>query len=227
VTDGQAVTDAETATDARALVLHAVARTVPRLGRPTLVGIDGVDGAGKTTFADALAAHLGGRPVLRVSVDDFHHPRATRHARGRLSPEGFWLDSFDYAALRSRVLNPVGPGGSRLVRIASHDLATDGYVDPDPVAVADDTVVIVDGLFLHRPELAGAWDVTVFLAVPFEVTVARMVTRDGAPPDVDDPANRRYVEAQRHYLATCSPAHRATLVVENSDPADPRVVSRP
>jgi uridine kinase len=221
------VTDGPAAADARALVLDAVARTVPRLERPTLVGIDGVDGAGKTTFADALAAHLAGRPVLRVLFDDFHHPRATRYARGRLSPEGFWLDSFDYAAFRSRVLGPAGPGGSRLVRLASHDLATDAYVDPDPVAVADDAVVIVDGLFLHRPELAGAWDVTVFLAVPFEVTVARMVTRDGAPPDVDDPANRRYVEAQRHYLATCSPAHRATLVVENSDPADPRVVSRP
>jgi len=51
------------------------------------VGIDGVDGAGKTTFADALATTLQqqGRPVVRVSVDDFHHPRAIRYARGRMA----------------------------------------------------------------------------------------------------------------------------------------------
>ncbi|MEN0130558.1 MAG: hypothetical protein AAGC49_14025 [Brevundimonas sp.] len=208
-------------TATRVQVLEEVARAVPHLARPVLVGIDGVDGAGKTTFADALAANMGDRPVLRVSIDDFHHPRAVRHARGRQSPEGFWLDSFDYPAFRSRVLDPLASGGSGLVRLASHDLASDAYVDPAPVAVPADAVVVVDGIFLQRPELAAAWDLTVFLDVPFEVTLARMVVRDGAPPGVDDPANARYVEAQRHYLATCSPADRAGLVVDNSDPAHP------
>ncbi|MBG6190730.1 uridine kinase [Arthrobacter sp. CAN_A212] len=43
--------------------------------RRTLVGIDGVDGAGKTTFADALAEYLRrqGQSVVRVSLDHFHH----------------------------------------------------------------------------------------------------------------------------------------------------------
>ena len=210
-------------TGCRAHVLDEIARAVPHLARPALVGIDGVDGAGKTTFADALGAHVRDRPVLRVTIDDFHHPRAVRHAKGRHSPEGFWLDSFDYAAFRSRVLDPLAPAGSRLVRLASHDLASDAYVDPAPVAVPADAVVVVDGIFLQRPELTAAWDLTVFLDVPFEVTLARMVVRDGAPPAVDDPANARYVEAQRHYLTTCSPADRAEFVVENSDPAHPLV----
>jgi len=61
------------------------------------VGIDGVDGAGKTTFADELAAALApfGRPVIRAGVDGFHHPRAVRYRRGRESPEGFFRDSYD------------------------------------------------------------------------------------------------------------------------------------
>lgn len=48
------------------------------------VGIDGVDGAGKTTLADALGPVVSGRgrPTIRASVDDFHHPRAIRYARG-------------------------------------------------------------------------------------------------------------------------------------------------
>ena len=61
------------------------------------IAIDGVDGAGKTTLADALAPLVTaqGRPTIRASVDDFHHPRAVRYARGRYSPDGFYLDSYD------------------------------------------------------------------------------------------------------------------------------------
>lgn len=44
------------------------------------VGVDGVDGAGKTFFADELAGLLAARgvPVIRASVDGFHHPAEVR-----------------------------------------------------------------------------------------------------------------------------------------------------
>src|SRR3712207_6714848 len=96
---------------ARRAVLEDVAARLPDLAPDGVrVGIDGVDGVGKTVFADHLAAVLSaaGRPVVRVSADDFHRPRALRHRRGRDSPEGSWLDSYDYPALRRRVLDPFG-----------------------------------------------------------------------------------------------------------------------
>ena len=76
----------------RADVVTAVAAAVGA-GRPpdcVRVGVDGVDGAGKTTFADELARALRaeGRPVVRVSLDDFHNPRAVRYRLGRESPAG-------------------------------------------------------------------------------------------------------------------------------------------
>jgi uridine kinase len=96
------------------------------------VGIDGVDGSGKTTFANELSDVLQslGRKVIRVSVDDFHNIRELRYRRGRSSPEGFWLDAFDYDRLRADVLEPLGPGGSRRYRPAAHDLASDQVLDP-------------------------------------------------------------------------------------------------
>lgn len=51
--------------------------------------------------------------TVRVSLDGFHHPAAVRHRRGRHSPEGFFLDSYDYAAFRRLVLDPLAPGGAR------------------------------------------------------------------------------------------------------------------
>ena len=65
---------------------------------PVRVAIDGVDAAGKTTLADALAGVLiqRGRAVIRASIDGFHRPRAERHRQGANSPEGYYADSFDY-----------------------------------------------------------------------------------------------------------------------------------
>lgn len=56
------------------------------------VGIDGVMGAGKTVFADALAALV---PATRLSIDEFHRPAELR--------VDYYTDAFDLAALRAAV----------------------------------------------------------------------------------------------------------------------------
>jgi uridine kinase len=192
-------------------LLRVVADRLPAKG---LVAVDGVDGAGKTTFCDDLASVLraDGRVVVRASVDDFHHPRAVRWQRGRASPEGFFLDSFDYERFVERLLVPFAAG--RPFQRASHDLGTDEYVEPPAEVAPPSAILLVDGIFLHRDELADRWDFSVFLDVDFAVSVARMAVRDGSPSDPDDPRNRRYVEGQRLYLAHCDPAKRADLVID-------------
>jgi len=51
----------------------------------TRFAVDGIDCAGKTTFADRLAPLLE-RPVVRASEDDFLHPAAIRsRARARVA----------------------------------------------------------------------------------------------------------------------------------------------
>lgn len=196
-------------------MLNEVADLLPAEG---LVAVDGVDGAGKTTFCDHLAEVLRarGRAVVRASVDDFHHARAVRWQRGRTSPEGFFLDSYDYPRFAGHLLTPFAAG--QPFRRASHDLASDEYVDAPFEAAPPSAILLVDGIFLHRDELVGHWDFSVFLSVDFAVSVARMAVRDGSPSDPDDPRNRRYVEGQRLYLATCDPAARASLVIDyNAD----------
>jgi uridine kinase len=194
----------------------------------TRVGVDGVDGSGKTVFAAELAAALreSGRDVVQVSLDDFHHVREVRYRLGRTSPEGFWLDSFDYARFADEVLKPLGPGGSGCYRPRGHDLATDEVLDGPFLRAPAGAVLVVDGLFLHRRELEGLWDFTVLLDVPFEVAAARMAVRDGSHPDPDHPSMARYVQAQRRYFAERAPWERADLVIDNADVERP-VVSTP
>jgi uridine kinase len=76
--------------------------------------------------------------------------------------------------------------------------------------------VLVDGLFLHRDELAGHWEFSVFLDVPFDISVPRVASRDATTADRDSPSVRRYVGAQEIYLAECSPRRRASMLIDNS-----------
>jgi uridine kinase len=77
-----------------------------------LVVVDGADGAGKTVLADELARLLP--TSVRASLDDFHHPRAHRHALGRTG-ETVWERDFDYPAVRRELLDPWrrGSGAAR------------------------------------------------------------------------------------------------------------------
>lgn len=199
------------------------------VAHPTRVAIDGVDAAGKTTLADELAVVMrgAGREVIRASVDGFHKPRAERYARGRDSPVGYYLDSFDYHALRTSLLEPLGPDGSRLYRPAAFDLRDDTPVSPEPRSAADRTVLLFDGVFLLRPELRDMWDVRILVSAGFDETLRRAVERDasllGSADEVKRRYRARYIPGQEIYFAQARPDLLADAVVTNDDPAAPRL----
>ncbi len=216
-------------TTTRYAVLRDLATRVVALrpGERVAVAVDGFDGAGKTVFADELAAAIGlvegGRDVLRVTIDGFHRPRCERVARGR-GPASFYEDSYDYGAFRRFVIEPFRRGAP--VTPAVNDVEADRPVSPARVDVGSDTVLLIDGIFLQRPELAEVWDATVWLEVPFAVSVPRGNARfgDGHDPDPEAATNRRYVGGQRLYLAAADPRARATWVIDNTDLEAPRLL---
>ena len=188
-----------------------------------------MDGAGKTVFADELAAVLraGLEPVIRAGVDGFHNPRAVRYRRGRGSPQGYFEDSYDYAGLRTVLLDPLAPGGSGRYRTAIFDHRTDAPVVSPELQAGPGSILLFDGIFLHRPELRSYWDFSIFLDVALQTSVGRCALRDGTPPDPSAAANRRYVEGQQLYLRTCNPRAWATLTIDNNDLWAPSIVESP
>ena len=192
------------------------------------VGIDGVDGAGKTVFGDELAHVLeaSGRTVIRASVDSFHNPRAARYRLGRDSPRGFFLDSYDYDTLKAALLEPLSPGGTGRYRKAVFDHRLDAPVPAPEARALPGSVLVFDGIFLHRPELRRYWDVSVFLEVGFSTSVPRGAARGEGSPDPRAPQNRRYIEGQRLYLRGCTPERHATFVINNENLAAPFFIGR-
>ncbi len=200
------------------------------LPHPTRVAIDGIDAAGKTTLAGELVAPLErmGRQVVRASIDGFHRPREERYRRGKDSPEGYYCDSFDHAAVRRELLEPLGPCGDRRYRTAPFDYREDAPVDSPLLQAPVDAILLFDGVFLLRPELVGCWDLTIFVHVGFETSLARALERDfplfGDGEAVRERYEKRYLPGQELYFAESRPQERAAIVVFNEDVADPRLV---
>ncbi len=186
-----------------------------------IIAVDGLDGAGKTHFADALAKQLktGHRSVFRASIDDFHRPRVERYARGRDSAEGFYLDSYDYRTFRRVLVEPFRIGRIGSFVLKDFDLTRDREYEPKWSSGPDDALLIVDGIFLNRPELRGIWNYSIWLDVEPEVTAMRMLKRDGeaAIPE-------RYTGGQELYLKDAKPRDAATAIIDNNDFDHPRRV---
>lgn len=210
-------------------VLQVVTTYVARvdLGHPVRVGVDGVCGAGKTTFARDLAAMVRavGRPVVQLDSDGFHHVRARRRRNTDDPARGYYEDAYDLDAVADRVLRPLGPGGDRRYAAAVHDLVSDEVVDLDHLVADPDAVVILDMTFLQRGSLRELWDEVVFLDVDEAVATERGVRRDASALGGIEAARsaweQRYMAACRIYLAEEDPAASASVVIEHSDPRRP------
>lgn len=194
-------------TPARDAVLDEVASLVRAI--PALVGIDGHSSVGTSTFADELAARLDG--ACRSTTDSFHNPRAVRLPPNVDPAESYVSLSHDLNRLRWYVLDPFRAGDGRPWRAAAFDEPSNSPVDAPEEPVPADGVLLFDGLFLHRPELAPYWDLTVLLVAPSR-----------APTE-----GHRYVDGWRLYLERCRPEERATIVIDNDDLAAPSIVRRP
>lgn len=202
---------------------------------PVRVAIDGRSAAGKSTLGDELAALLGPRrPVIRASVDDFYGLWLHRHNRRYLSAEAFYSGAYDYSALRSLLLGPLGPGGSRRYRTRWHGSWNEGGIDEPEQVASDAAALIVEGVFLLRPELNGHWDVRVFVDIDVEQSLERGVERDLT---LDEPATRavrreqrvrvyqeRYLPADESYLRVVNPISLADIVVDNRALENPRLI---
>ncbi|ACQ80438.1 uridine kinase [Beutenbergia cavernae DSM 12333] len=218
-------------TPQRADVLRRIADHLGamRPGHPLRVGVDGVCGVGKSTFARDLAAAMGqtDRPVVHLDSDAFHHVRERRRRQGHLSGRGYYEDAYDFDALADRVLRPLGPGGTRTYAVRVLDFASDAVIADETAHASGDAVVIFDATFLQRDELRDLWDAVVYLHADEDAALARALARDmtalGGEESARAAYESRYAAACRIYLDEQDPRRRASIVVEHTDPDRPQV----
>lgn len=188
-----------------------------------VIAVDGPRGAGTRQFADGLAEVFreNGREAARASMEDFHAARSARARQGEDSPRGYYEDSYDYSTFRRVLIDPFRLGGSTGFQTKAFDLHRNAPVIASWLTGPADLVLIVDGVFLNRPEISGIWNASVYLDVDDATRYARLAASEGLDADPAAAANARYVGGQRLYQEQVAPQSAASAVVDNTDPEHP------
>ncbi len=202
-----------------------------------IVAIDGPTGTGTRQFADDLAATVRtlGHEVFRASIEDFHTPRSLRERNGRFSPSALYEDGYDYSVLQRVLLDPFRATSGTGFVLAAFDANRDAPFQSRWTTASPDALLIIDGRFLNRKQLAGFWNYSVWLESSREAADAAVAERavGAVQPGSDqavigDPLVEELCEeAQRDrgadalYWAEAEPRGVATAIIDNNDPEHP------
>jgi uridine kinase len=173
-----------------------------------LVAIDGPGGSGKSTLAAEVAERLGPDRAAVVHGDDFYRPMSPEQ-RLLLSPQEGYDWYFDWQRLRDQVLIPLASGAA--AQYQRYDWLTGELAPGELHQVARSGVVIVEGVYTARPELARYYNLTVWVDAPREVCMRRLDERghDHGPGNWSE----RWRAAEEHYIAATEPGIRLDMSV--------------
>jgi len=216
----------------RAALIGTVSSWIAELSTGRLrVAVDGLTGAGKTSFGHELAAALRrlGRATMRASMDDFKHPwrHAREHGYDRVSGAGYYRNVHDFASARDLLLIPAGPAGSGEVALCGHDPLTGLDHRDTVVRTPPGTILVVDTVFAFRPEYDDCWEYRIWLDVDPQTALRRGVSRDAEAEGIDEATRLhrdRYQPAEKIYLAEVCPQDLADVIIDNRDLANPRIL---
>ncbi len=181
-----------------------------------VIGINGIDGAGKTKFAEALETHLKTQkiPTQLIQLDDFHNPKAIRYA-GADQADNYYNRSFNIGLVIDKLLSPVKKKQSVSLKLTTLDWQTDKYENVRKYIIKPNTIVILEGVFLFRKELAPYIDFKVFLDISLEESKKRATTRD--PEANVKKYDTKYLTAQQRYLLEYPPNKVADIIIDNTN----------
>lgn len=100
-----------------------------------------------------------------------------RYAKGKESARGYYEDAHDYTAFKERLLMPLGPNGNLQYETISHNLITDMSVHNEPLLATQNMILIVDGTFLLKKDVAYLFDYKIFVDTNFEIARKRGAKR--------------------------------------------------
>jgi len=189
-----------------------------------IVTVDGIDGSGKSTFADRLAAALALKQLAPcvVRIDDFR--QALDWAAGD-DATLYYDHYFDLSAVAA--LAAGFAAGSGTLTVPTFDGLAGIAGRERTLTTSETAVLVVEGVFIRRLAWPGGTR-HVYLKVPFETGRSRVLARDVArgrdPGEVERRWRLRYQPAQERYLRECRPDTTATLVLENATSGPPRLV---
>jgi len=172
---------------------------------PLLVAIDGRSGAGKSTLAAAVSARTG---AAVIDGDDFY-AGGSAEMWDAMTPSQMVAHCIDWRSERA-VLTDLSH--RRTAFWLPYDWKVDdGSRSTIPLSCQPADVVVLEGAYSARPELADLLTVRVLLDTPDPIRRQRLLEREGEQYRAEWEA--RWARAEEHYFDAVMSEARFDLVV--------------
>lgn len=185
------------------------------------VGINGIEGTGKTVFCNKLTQYLIQNKLnaIPVSIDGYHNTKEIRYKQGRDSAKGYYEDGYSEMEFVEKVLKSSQnqkPNYTAMV----HDLETDEVLHLKPETLSENAIIVTDGAYLFKDIYVPHWDLKIYLKTYFETAANRGINRDlqllGGFEKAKEKYANRYHLASKMYIEANEPENKADIIINNS-----------
>lgn len=191
-----------------------------------IVGINGVDTSGKTTFTRKLKKELEnkGFHVETISIDDFHNESEIRY-KNPDPIQGYIDDGFDLENLEN-FLREIKQDNIEKKKMIHLNLDNDTFSNEKIYTFKDNTVILLEGVLLYREPINKYFDFKIFLEIPFEEVLKRAEKRDVPKFGIEflDKYRNKYIPVQKKYLREYKVKETCDLIIDNTDFDNPIII---
>jgi len=192
-------------------ILDLAAERQKGVDRPVVIAIDGPSCSGKSILATAVALRSG---ASVLEGDDFYRdtlPSLSTAQREAMSDAAVVDAVIDWVRLRDQALVPLRAGEAATFQPYDWD-ANDGRLAPPRIIPAAE-VIIVEGVYAARPELAELIDLTVYLGIDPGLRADRYAEREADDPDLQ----RFWERGERYYFSVVRPPASFDIQLDDQD----------
>lgn len=196
--------------------------------KPIIIGINGVDTSGKTTFASYFETFLKwkGHKTQLIHLDDFHNELKIRKAMEN-EIDSYIANAFNLEVLTNTILEPASKNETVNCQLNLLDLDSDKFTNKKHFAIDQETIILIEGVLLFRPPIDKYLDIRIFIDISFEEVLKRAEERDVPKYGVSflDIYKGKYIPVQQKYISTWKPKENSDIVINNNDVFHPHLMN--
>ena len=169
-----------------------------------IICIDGGGGAGKSTFAEHLKAHIPNAFVIHG--DDLYigpWDKRLKHTNYEVNPLG------DYERFEKEVIQSVKNGNQVTYHIYNWHTHS---LEENPVSIPPNAIISVEGLYMLQDRFSDIYDYSIWIEVDVEKRLERAMLRDGE--HMRNLWEEDWLPVEKNYREKQNPMQRADLIVD-------------
>ena len=186
-----------------------------KINHPFIIGVDGLGGAGKTTFVKNLKEELkdNGHEVITIHMDDYIVESSKRYKTGYEEWYEYYYLQWNIDLLLTELFQPLF-NGANMVNLPLYNRTND-TVSKQRIHIPPNSIVLIEGVFIQRREWREFFNFVIFIDCPHKVRKKRVLNRDKYIGDYQYRLNKyesRYWIAEDKYIEIENPLEKADVI---------------